>query len=191
MHQCDPRLSCTDQRAMKSPGVGRWQSMLGHVPRQGGPCRAGGLSSGNAVSAASWWAGKGSDSSVLRLSGILRPQFNILSCSEPGLSELYALRLHPHVTDGETEVLSRRDLLITRVPVGIRGSGKSKSSHPPLQDLARAWAGPGRAGASRELTGHTAAFPSSCALQGEGLYLQRVHRLLPPLLPAPGVLHGQ
>lgn len=51
--------------------------------------------------------------------------------------------------------------------------------------------GPGRAGARRELSGHTAPFLASGALQGEGLYLQRVHRLLPRLLPAPGILRGQ
>lgn len=57
---CDPWLSGTDQWAMKPPGAGRWQSMPERVPRQGGPCRPGGPSSGNVVGVSWWsWGGEG------------------------------------------------------------------------------------------------------------------------------------
>lgn len=97
---------------MKPPGAGHWQNMPGHVPRRGGPCRAGGPSFRNAVGVAWWWARRVSDKFCVGAVGvILTPQLNILSCSESQFSELLALRSHLHVTDGETEAQSKRDWL--------------------------------------------------------------------------------
>lgn len=68
-------------------------------------------------------------------------------------------------------------------PAGARGSGKGESFHCHP----RPW-GEGGCRPSRQTR---ASSLSSCALQREGLHLQRVHRLLPGFLPVPCLLCGQ
>jgi hypothetical protein len=58
---CDPQFPYTDQEVMKPPGAEHLQSMRGHAHRLGGPCRAGGPSSNNAVGVAWWLAWRASD----------------------------------------------------------------------------------------------------------------------------------
>lgn len=164
--------------------------MPGHVPRQAGPCRGGGTSSGNAVGAAWWWAGRDPDKlcprvwvafpglSSMRRTTVIRALSPEVPFSydrwENGGSEREGLAWGHRGRCGWFSESPRLSLisLSPSAPTGTRGSGKSKPSHAQCRAWGRGWVGPSRAGARRGLTGHTAPFLPSGALQGEGFYLQ-------------------
>lgn len=80
------------------------------------------------------------------------------------------------------------NFLVTRCSNWDQESPPTPPPTPHPQGLGRPWQNWGQKGAGRP---YYAAFLPSGALQGEGLCLQRVRRLLPGLLPAAGILCGQ